>query len=115
MVNLAPHHSIGATYGWVFDAIYPATVFEGRYRYWLVRWLAAEAGGGKLWGRNGGPDGVVAHIAIDAADIGTLTITFERLATSTGDETRALFGVRFGLPALGIAAAVASGSRQGPF
>jgi hypothetical protein len=108
LVNLTPHNSLGMTYGWVIDGTYPATQLELRYRYWLLRWMAFEGGVGRLSGRDGAPDGTEFRIAVVGADIGSLTFTFERHTLPGGDESQALFGVRFGLPTLAGAALVLS-------
>jgi hypothetical protein len=104
--NLDAHHSIGATAGWIFDATYPAYIVEGRYRFWLFSWLAAEGGVGRLVGRGvaDGVDGFEAHVGLVGADIAAVTLTAER----HGGESIGLVGVRFGLPTLLIGAYAAA-------
>jgi hypothetical protein len=105
LVNIDDHNGVGASAGWSFDATYPTFFVGGRYRYWLVSWLAVEGGAGRLFARAGKDDaGFEAHVAIVGADFASLTASVE----THGSDTISLLGVKFGFPTLLGALAILS-------
>ena len=105
IINLTRRHAIGGTFGWRFDADYPATIAESRYRYWLHDYVAAEIGVGLITPRGDHPGGKrpgqFAHGALVFADALDLVATIEyQPIEGGGGEFVALAGVRFGLPSI---------------
>ena len=105
LVNIDEKHGVGGTYGWRFDATYPASQLGGRYRYWVHDYIAVEGGAAVLFPRDDHPGqgrlGMTAQGGLVLADVLTLIIAVERHPTGeAASDTLALAGIRIGLPTI---------------
>jgi hypothetical protein len=113
--NINEEHGVGASFGWIFDAGYPAMVYDVRYRYWLGEFLALEGALGVISPHSDHPGdgaGMRLQSGFVVGDVITLVTGVERHPTGGGtDDYFAYAGVRVGAPtiltALYVAAEVA--------
>jgi len=100
IVNLGEHHGVGLAGGGGDEQ-----TLGGRYRFWMLENIAAEAGVARLYTEAG--DGWRGHVSVVLADALTGFAAIDLTAAEGEREWRGVVGVKVGLPALLVAGAAA--------
>jgi hypothetical protein len=103
LYNLDEEHGVGASFGWTFDAGYPATMLDLRYRYWFAEYVAVEGSLGLIFPRSDHPGdgtGLRLQTGLVLADAIALVAAVERQPAAGGSDFVMLGGLRIGAPVI---------------